>query len=56
VGCVGYVRRSDGRVVAPYLRENTHFSMVREIKIISGVTRVEFVSDRMSYIILRGSW
>jgi hypothetical protein len=25
-------------------------------RIISGVKRVEFVSDRMSYIILRGRW
>jgi hypothetical protein len=26
------------------------------IKIISAVRRVEFVSDRMSYILLRGRW
>jgi hypothetical protein len=26
------------------------------MKIISAVKRVEFVSDRMSYIILRGRW
>jgi hypothetical protein len=25
-------------------------------RIISAIKRVEFVSDRMSYIILRGSW
>jgi hypothetical protein len=26
------------------------------IRIVSAVKRIEFVSDRMSYIILRGSW
>jgi hypothetical protein len=30
--------------------------MEREMRIISAVKRVEFVSNRMSYIILRGSW
>jgi hypothetical protein len=30
--------------------------MEREMRIISAVKRVEFVSDRMSYIILRGRW
>jgi hypothetical protein len=33
----------------------THFFFVHEI-IISAVKRVEFVSDRMSYIILGGHW
>jgi hypothetical protein len=30
--------------------------MERGMRIISAVKRVEFVSDRMSHIILRGSW
>jgi hypothetical protein len=48
--------------VAPNLLENTHFSAERGIKIMNyapvfvfireAVYRVEFVSDRMSYIIL----
>jgi hypothetical protein len=50
--------------VAPNLWEKTHFSMEREMRIIffvhkrimSAVKRVEFVSDRMSYIILGGRW
>jgi hypothetical protein len=54
--------------VAPNLQENTHFSTEREMRImnwvqvfvckriISAVKRVEFVSDRMSYIMLRGRW
>jgi hypothetical protein len=60
------VQRSDGRAVAPNLWENTHFSMERrnenhELSTgffvhISAVKRIEFVSDRMSYIILRGRW
>jgi hypothetical protein len=40
------------------LRENTQlgtgFVMLK--RIISAVRRVEFVSDRMAYIILRGCW
>jgi hypothetical protein len=57
-------RRSDGRAVTPNLQENTNFSMEREMRImnqvqvfffvhkriISAIKRVEFVSDRMSYI------
>jgi hypothetical protein len=51
--------------VALNLRESTHFSTEREMRItnqlvvllcitiISAVKRVEFVSDRMSYIVLR---
>jgi hypothetical protein len=57
-------RRSDGRAVAPNLRENTHFCTEREKRIIytvqgllcikeSAVKRVLFVCGRMSYIILR---
>jgi exonuclease III len=51
--------------VAPSLRENTHFStenheLVKDSfvhkRIISTVKKVEFVSDRMSYITLRGRW
>jgi hypothetical protein len=54
--------------VAPNLRENTHFSKERGMRImnyvqifvhkriISAVKMVEFVSDRKSYIILRGRW
>jgi hypothetical protein len=55
--------------VAPNLRESTHFSMERgnenhelgtgffvHKRIISAVKRVELISDRMSYIILRGRW
>jgi hypothetical protein len=38
--------------VAPNLPENTHFSTEWGMRIM----RVEFVSDRMSYIILRGRW
>jgi hypothetical protein len=47
---------SDGRAVASNLRKNTHFSTERGTRIISAVKRVEFVSDRMSYIILRARW
>jgi hypothetical protein len=55
--------------VAPNLREETHFSIELGMKImtwvqfcfvhkriVSAVKRVELVSDRMSYIILRGRW
>jgi hypothetical protein len=38
------------------LWENTDFSMERKMRIISPGKSVEFVSDRMSYIILRGRW
>jgi hypothetical protein len=63
------LRKSEGRAVAPHQRENTHFSMewvmrtmdwVQVIfihkRIISAIKRVEFVNDRMSYIILSGRW
>jgi hypothetical protein len=42
--------------VAANLLENTHLSMERGMRIISAVKRVKFVSDRMSYIMLRGRW
>jgi DeoR/GlpR family transcriptional regulator of sugar metabolism len=54
--------------VAPKLRKNTRFSTERhenhelraglfcDKRIISAVEIVEFVSDMMSYIILRGRW
>jgi hypothetical protein len=56
--------------VAPNQQENTHFSMEREMnetyeldtasfvhkRIISALKRVEFFSDRISYMILRGRW
>jgi hypothetical protein len=55
--------------VALNRQESTHFSMERGIRImnlvwvlfvhkriISAVRKIEFVSDRMSYIILRGRW
>jgi hypothetical protein len=48
--------------VAPNLLENenhelgTGFFLFVHKRIISAVKRVEFVSDRMSYIILRGRW
>jgi hypothetical protein len=55
--------------VAPNWQENTHFfygkgnenhelgtGFVVHKRITSAVKRVEFVSDRMSYIILRGHW
>jgi hypothetical protein len=48
--------RSDERAVAPSLRKNTHFSMEWGMRIISTIKRVEFVSDRLPYIILRGRW
>jgi hypothetical protein len=60
--------RSDGTGVALNQQENTHFSKERGMGIMnladsfvpkgntSAVKRVEFVSDRMSYIILRGYW
>jgi hypothetical protein len=60
-------RRADGPEVAPN-QHNIHFSMERgmrimnwvlfflHMRIVSAVKRVEFVSDRMSYIILRGRW
>ena len=54
---------------AQYEQGTVIFSMEREMKIISweqdffvhqrivsAVKRVEFVSDRMSYIVLRGGW
>jgi hypothetical protein len=60
----------DRTEAAPKHQVNIHFSMEREKTImnelgtgffvhkrnISLVKRVEFVSDRMSYIILRGLW
>jgi hypothetical protein len=55
--------------VAPNQQANTHFSIERGMKITnwvqvffiqkrikSAVKRVEFVNDRMSYLILRGRW
>jgi hypothetical protein len=55
--------------VAPYQQGNTQFSKERgnenhelgtgffvHKRIVSAVKRVEFVSDRMSYIIPRGPW
>jgi hypothetical protein len=42
--------------VALNQKGNIHFSTERGKRIISAVKRVEFVSDRMSYIILRGRW
>jgi hypothetical protein len=36
------------------LQENTYYSTQRGMRIMSAVKKVEFVSDRMSYIILRG--
>jgi hypothetical protein len=66
---VGGWKWSDGRAVGPNQWENAHFSMEMGMrvmnlvqvfflrnKILSAVKRVEFVSDRMSYIILRGPW
>jgi hypothetical protein len=60
---------SDGRTVAPNQQENTHYSMERGMRIlnrvhiffvhnriISAAKSVVFVSDRMSYITLRGRW
>jgi hypothetical protein len=62
-------RRSDGTEMAPNQQVNIHFSMESRMRImnyvqvffvrkriISAVKKVEFVSDRMSYIILRGHW
>jgi hypothetical protein len=43
-------------VVALNLRENIHFSVERGMRIMSAFRRVEFFSDMMSYIILRGRW
>jgi hypothetical protein len=55
--------------VAPHQQENTHISMEREMRtmnwvqgfsmlkrIISAAKRVYFVSDRLSYIMLRSRW
>jgi hypothetical protein len=50
--------------VALNLWENTHFSMERGMRIMNWVQdfvpkriiSVEFVSDRISYILLRGRW
>jgi hypothetical protein len=44
------------RWVAPNLLENIYFSTERGMRITSAVKRVEFISDRMSYKILRGRW
>jgi hypothetical protein len=58
--------RSDGRAVGLRQQENTHFYMERgrrtmigyrffvHKRIISAVMRVEFASDRISYIVLKG--
>jgi hypothetical protein len=55
------VCRSDGRRIHIFLWEGESESWARyrifaHKRIISAVKRVEFVSDRMPYIILRGSW
>jgi hypothetical protein len=65
----GECRKSDGTEVAPSQQANIHFSAERRMRImnyvrflfvykriISSVKRAESVSDRMSYIILRGRW
>ena len=62
-------RRFGGTKGAPYEQGTIISSMVKEMKIISweqnffvhqrtasSVKRGEFVSDRMSYIVLRGRW
>jgi hypothetical protein len=41
--------------VAPNQLANTHFSKEMGMRIISAVKRLEFVSDRLLYIIYRGS-
>jgi hypothetical protein len=61
-------RRSDGTEVAPNQQANIYFSMERmrimnsiqaffvHKRFMSVVKRVDFVSDRMLYIIVRGRW
>jgi hypothetical protein len=62
-------RRLDGTEVAFNRQSNIHFSVRREMRImncyrfffvhkriISVVKRLKFVSDRMSYMVLRGHW
>jgi hypothetical protein len=57
-------RRSDGRRRSLKGQRIVHSSMEQGIRdrffvhkrIVSAVRRVEFVNDRMSYIILRGRW
>jgi hypothetical protein len=63
------LRRSDGMEVVQKQQANIHFSMEKVMKnyelgtgffihksIVSAVKKVDFVSERMSYMILRGRW
>jgi hypothetical protein len=56
----GRWHRTFGRIHIFYGKENENHELGRGFfvhkRIISAVKRVEFVSDRMSYIILRGHW
>jgi hypothetical protein len=62
-GGLSDVSGSDRRAIAQHKLENTHFPVEMGMRttnwaqtVVAAVKRVQFVSDRMSYIIMRGRW